>query len=343
MRIPFGFSAVMVATSLVLWACGGDDGGDDGGSGSPATPAADEGQHVEVAISAATGGEIVSPSGTGKLTIPAGALAADTTITLDVKAASEGSVASVYDLGPDGTTFAAPATLSIAFDGQVPEGKKAALAVLENGAWKELPGSSLAGGKVTGPVSHFSHFSVILVDGEAVLQSECSDVAEAFQPCGGDPTGTWTIEEICAPEGAIGGDPFQGRCPDARLGADLEVDGTVTFADGKFTPETTQTVHIEMHVPKSCLNGQPCSAIEGDDGQTSCAETGDACECVRTDVRSDDADDVEDFAVEGNEIVLTDEDGDVDRLRFCVQGNRLTVEVKGDDPGDPTLYYTGTK
>jgi len=45
--------------------------------------------------------------------------------------------------------------------------------------------------------------------------------------------------------------------------------------------------------------------------------------------------------VEGNEIVQT-QDGETKRQPFCVQDGRLTVSVPNDEPGKPTVYYSGT-
>lgn len=315
---------------------GTGSGGNGNGSGGEFVPS----ETVSVAVTAAEGGEVAAADGKGRLAIPPGALGTDTTITLDVAAPTDGSATPVYDFGPEGTTFNTPATLTIAFDGTVPEGKKPVLAVFENGAWAEIPGSSLAGGNVSGPVAHFSRFTVIFVDGEAIIHSECADLAAAFQACGGDPTGSWTVDKICSGDGSIGEDPFQGRCPGASAGIELEIDGTITFADGKITPQTTRTSIITLYVPKACIGGQPCAMIaDAEDGWT-CEETAETCDCTKSQVDMDDETDISDYVVEGNEIVQT-QNGETKRLPFCVQDGRLTVSVP-NDPGEPTVYYSGT-
>src|SRR5689334_19735982 len=76
-----------------------------------------------------------------RLTVPAGAL--DAALTLSMRAAPDGSppgnVGRAWELGPHGTTFAAPVTLSLAYDAaDLASAGDAALlnvAVVEDGAW----------------------------------------------------------------------------------------------------------------------------------------------------------------------------------------------------------------
>lgn len=55
-----------------------------------------------VHVSAALGGTVSDPAGKTTLTIPPGALEADTDITLSVEAASAGAATDVSSFGPDG-------------------------------------------------------------------------------------------------------------------------------------------------------------------------------------------------------------------------------------------------
>ena len=328
-----------------------EDATPDGGVPEASAPSADEGQNVTVAVSAATGGLVASPSGSGKLTVPAGALAADMELTLAVQPAEAGTAASVYEFGPDGTQFAVPCTLELAFTADVPSGKKAVLAVEEGGTWTEVPGSSLAGGKVTGNITHFSRFTIIIVDGEVVLESACADVARDFSPCGGDPSGTWQIEEVCTDSTSLGENPFEEQCPTATYELDLRFDGTVELTGTRLISRTTQTIDITFTIPKSCIGGQPCDALANDgadgDNVVTCNDTGDACACEQTEVDEQDDDAMGDpYVIEGNTVVVTDDDdaeGDVSRLDFCVAGNRMTVRVAPDDEGDPTVVYVLTR
>jgi hypothetical protein len=90
-----------------------------GGQGAAPAPAALPGNVVGPA-----GGRITSPSGRMVLDVPAGALAADTEITITELEAGEGpTVGPVFDLQPEGLQFAQPATLMIRYTpDDVPEG-----------------------------------------------------------------------------------------------------------------------------------------------------------------------------------------------------------------------------
>jgi hypothetical protein len=87
-----------------------------GGAPSPKTIT----QHV----SAAQGGTVTSPSGGLTLSIPPGALAKDTDITIEELAPGEGLVLGpTYDLGPTSLKFQKPATLTLHFKpADIPEG-----------------------------------------------------------------------------------------------------------------------------------------------------------------------------------------------------------------------------
>lgn len=137
---------------------GGNGGGvSDGGGGGAA-------ETVSKSIAADAGGSVSDADGVAELTIPASSLAADTVITLTVVTAAGGAESDIFDFGPDGTTFATPATLAITFAGTVPEGKTPVVAVLEDATWTPLANPAFASGVVSGSVDHFSEFAVVFVD-----------------------------------------------------------------------------------------------------------------------------------------------------------------------------------
>ncbi len=122
-------------------------------------PAGGAGTHVV----AAQGGTVAAPGGGATLTIPAGALGADTDITLSVLPAANGSLSPIYDFGPDGTTFATPATLVIDADPSLAAAGSALVMVMLSGSSTvvELAGSTFQGLTVTAPVPHFTGFTVM--------------------------------------------------------------------------------------------------------------------------------------------------------------------------------------
>ncbi len=98
----------VLVLGCLLTACG------EGGGGT---------RPVGDAVIGAAGGSVVSADGVVTLAIPAGALAADTEVTLDVvppamwppSLAAAEPIGGIYALGPEGTTFAVPATLTWTF------------------------------------------------------------------------------------------------------------------------------------------------------------------------------------------------------------------------------------
>ena len=73
------------------------------------------GAATSVVIGAA-GGSVKTPDGRLTVTIPAGALAADTTIAIQpITNTSPGGAGVAYELLPDGQTFAVPAQLTLAY------------------------------------------------------------------------------------------------------------------------------------------------------------------------------------------------------------------------------------
>lgn len=136
-------------------------------------------------VSAAQGGTVTSPSGGLTLSIPPGALAKDTDITIEEMAPAEGSVLGpTYQLGPAGLTFQKPATLTLRFkQADLPKGyEKEDVAITEvkpqgNSAAPDADGSgqsdpiataglyflesevNVAAGTVSAPIEHFSRYS----------------------------------------------------------------------------------------------------------------------------------------------------------------------------------------
>jgi alpha-tubulin suppressor-like RCC1 family protein/sugar lactone lactonase YvrE len=117
-----------------------------------------------------SGAAIVTTDGAFSLVIPSGALAADKIVTVTptlTDPATEGTASGGYDLQPDGTTFAIPATVTLAYDpSKILAGEDAndiTLGVTENGLWDEVDGATVnaTARTVTGPASHFSVRRVI--------------------------------------------------------------------------------------------------------------------------------------------------------------------------------------
>jgi hypothetical protein len=106
--------------ALFLLSCGGDDGagpGDDGNNGGtlpdpvPTAVGTPNGAPTTETIGAG-GGSVASSDGAFTLNVPAGALAADTDITIQpVTNTAWGGIGASYQLTPDGLTFSQPVEL----------------------------------------------------------------------------------------------------------------------------------------------------------------------------------------------------------------------------------------
>lgn len=130
-----------------------------------------------VAVFPANGGSVIMGSSGGALaaadtmalSIPVGALATDTEIGVNATTTfppTTGLVAPVFDLGPEGTVFALPATLTIKEDpALLPPGDAEtdlAIATASADTWEEVDGSVLdpSTHTVSAPILHFSKWSV---------------------------------------------------------------------------------------------------------------------------------------------------------------------------------------
>lgn len=94
-----------------------------------------------------------------RVDIPAGALPADTTITIELP--TSGSLASrlVAEFGPHGVQFNTPVTLTFPLTGVLLSGEAVEVARWEDGAWRGLGGAVSADGlHLTGQTPHFSTY-----------------------------------------------------------------------------------------------------------------------------------------------------------------------------------------
>ncbi len=302
-------------------------------------PDTTEPEGVSVDVKAADGGTVASEDGKAELTIPAGALAEDTTITLAVEAASGDAQAQVYNFGPDGLTFLKPVTLALAFDGKVPDKQKAVLAVLDGDKWTAIAGSALADGKVTGEITHFSKFTIIFTEDEIIITSDCGEMATGFVPCGGNPEGVWKFDNVCFDQASLGENPLKDTCPTATMSVEMNWDATIEFAGSNYTSTfNKQEMKVFMTVPKSCLPAEAGCDVFGAD--MPCTDTGEACECVKTEVKDQVETDSGTWVVEGTNLVMTNSQGDVSTAPFCQSGDQVVVKIEDtDEEGKISILY----
>jgi hypothetical protein len=305
----------LVGASLLAFGCGGDD---DGGG---------VGEMVSVDVNAEDGGEV--EIGEATLTIPGGALAENTTITAETISADglpdEGSLTGVaYDFGPDGLEFLTPVTLELPVDGTPGDGQEAVVSWLDGDTWVDV-NSTVSGGTVSADIEHFTTFIVRFRDAGPV---SCD-----FSACGGDITGTWNINGLCANQL---GDGFEEFCPTAVVDIVIDGSGTVTFnQDNTFEVNLDITGDIDINFPADCTTGAPsCDGLLGSDpGDPVCTGTpssGCDCSAVIDDTNADSGT----YTTSGNDITFDD---DTEPGQYCVDGDVLTVQtIEG-------FIYTGER
>ncbi len=346
--------------------CGDDESDDssngDGGAGEIDTSNDDTGADsdtndngeaagVKETITAAEGGTVELEDGSASLAIPAGALAEDTEISIDpinkgdlVDAANLGS--NGIELGPDGTQFSSPVALTLALEGEVPEGKEAVIAVLNGTEWETIEGSSAADGSVTADITHFSTYVIRFVDGNIVVTTpECETLD--FTPCGGDVVGRWVLQDMCM-EAVIGENPYAtvSECQtmvytvnvDYSQTLELKADGTLTIEIGA----TSYAFHYEIE--EACLKAISPSMTQAEfqevctefaDEDDTCAITADKCICDTVPETSGESQTIDGtYTVDGTTITTTtqgDTGPDTTTGGYCVNGNTLVSEGSKDE------------
>ena len=163
------------AFTFLLTACGSDgsDPGGGGGGGGDTEPTetavgAPSGAAASQSIGPA-GGTLASTDGVVSLTIPAGALSAATTLTIQpIAAMAPGATGTAYRLGPDGTQFATPVSLTFTYTdeqmiGSAPEVSWIAYQEA-GGAWRYVDDLDLdtTARTLTAQITHFSDWTHVL-------------------------------------------------------------------------------------------------------------------------------------------------------------------------------------
>lgn len=303
----------LLASSLALAACSTSDG--------EAQP-----DPIDVVVKSAEGG-IVSDGQNATLTIPPGALAEDTEITLAILAGNSKTLGKIYDFGPDGLNFTIPAMLSLKVDPKAVAGKQVAVALEEGGSFVALAGSVYADGVVTAPIEHFSRFTVVLVGGAGSGGTiACDQAVKAFSPCGGNIEGTWVVNNICAYD-FVPDDAESCREKMGEVSFELDDRHSITFAGGQVSnPTYTSAFEIKTTFPVSCAHGLECSDHSIEQLNHICGGT-DHCTCfVRWELEAP--------AMTGtyttSETRITiDFDGQAGEYEYCVQGDTFYLQQPG--------------
>ena len=157
-----GMRALLCSLAIALTSCGGSD--------DVAPPANQVGP---------AGGTVTGPNGT-QVVVPAGALSAPVAITFTPTTTAPPMPAglqvlgTIYDIGPSGTTFTAPVTVTLPLDpAQVPAGAR--LRMLHGtspNAWEELPGLVVGTTSASAQTTSFTPFAMALGNSPPVVTAQ---------------------------------------------------------------------------------------------------------------------------------------------------------------------------
>ncbi len=159
---------------------------DGGRPDASSLPDAGGGDPLEGTIGA-TGGVIRAGDDSVVFTVPAGALAEDVTIRIEVVGGPASAVGTVVDLSPDGLQFAVPAKLELSYDeARLPAGfteDDVVAAYLEEGAWvATAPTTVDAGGnRAVADVSHFSVVGLTVLVGQPIRLDFASQLGDRLE------------------------------------------------------------------------------------------------------------------------------------------------------------------
>src|SRR5262245_32393522 len=151
-------TSILCSLTLAAVGCGG-------GGGSGKQPPG--GGMPTMKLVGPSGGAVASSDGNLAVNIPAGALPANVTITTEpAEAPATGAVGTVYEIGPTGTQFAMPVTLTLHYDTAMLGGAAESalrVATFAGGAWQLLPGAVVdkQAKTVSGVTTHLSPYAIV--------------------------------------------------------------------------------------------------------------------------------------------------------------------------------------
>ena len=225
------------------------------------------------AVVGASGGTVATSDGALTVAIPAGALAAATTVTVTPTSSPGGAVGTVYEIGPTGTQFSAPVTLSLHYDpASLNGGSEGSLrvATFTAGTWQILAGAAVdtSAKIVTGTTTHLSLYGLILESNGAI----CATVAGGSN-CGSSSTGPAALS--CTPSTCAGATDVCGSYPGATMTACTDGSNgyiaTCCFAPG------ASVCFASTGGGSTCTNGPTGSAGATCPPAITCATATDAC------------------------------------------------------------------
>jgi hypothetical protein len=206
----------------------------------------------------ASGGSVASSDGKLKVDVPPGALGGDVTLTIaPTTASASGSVGAVYDIGPSGTQFKVPVTMTFSYAGVDLAGHNPSellAGTLVDGKWQALAGSAVdtTSSTVHGTTTHLSIYGAFV---NAASSGVCVDVSSGYT-CpsggGGSCTSTLTCANPRSPSGTLPCDAYPGSTQTACKDGAQSITATCCF------PPDVATC-FEMNSGCSAVSGGTCT------------------------------------------------------------------------------------
>src|SRR6478609_11061013 len=171
MRAPLLRTSIFCSLTLAAAGCGGGGSNQHPGGGMPT-----------MKMVGPAGGAVSSSDGKLAVSIPAGALPADVNVTTEpVEAPAAGAVGTTYEIGPTGTQFAMPVTLTLHYDTAMLNGAVTSslrVATFAGGSWQILPGAMVdtQAHTVSGVTTHLSPYAIVT----EMVGKTCATVQPGF-------------------------------------------------------------------------------------------------------------------------------------------------------------------
>jgi hypothetical protein len=124
-----------------------------------------------------TGGDLASADGALQVAIPAGALPSNVIVSVTpTTSPGSGSIGTVYEIGPTGTQFTTPITLTLQYDSTKLAGTDPSMlrvATYASGSWQMLPGAKVdtQAKTVSGTTTHLSPYTLVSAATGAICAS----------------------------------------------------------------------------------------------------------------------------------------------------------------------------
>jgi hypothetical protein len=273
---------------LFLAGCGGS---------SQLTPTPTPTGKTTTATIGTTGGGLASDDGALQVAIPAGALPSNVMVSVTpTTPPGSGSIGTVYEIGPTGTQFATPITLTLQYDVAKLAGTDPSMlrvATFASGGWQMLPGAKVdtQAKTVSGTTTHLSPYTLVSAATGAVCAAirggtQCADstgptgtgnggsancvastCADAARACAGYP-GAKVSGCTETADGFVANCCFDPGAPICFSGG-----GGVACAEGGNTSTGTQT--FTCPPPPTCSTATAANTCGGYPGATvqNCSDT----------------------------------------------------------------------